>query len=296
MNLNPRRSGFTVIELLIVVSVIGLLTAILLPSILSAKRMGVQADTVSRMRQINQWMTIYADDNKGALVPSSFDYRYPGTTNVYRGKVRSRMVREGEMHEGTWADILWTENGLATFPLQTAGGTPISLAEYEFDSPDRFFYENYADSIGWEAGDNPLRSQALNTANDYDADTPGPTPYGDGAQEAGDPGYFAANDIFRCDPLNPAQNSNKGYYSTTRLRQPSRSMYLVDSLAGETIAPVLESYDVENETSEVDLRYGDQAVILLLDGHTESIGGFLNLDQLERANGNDVKIRDLFGN
>ena len=58
-----RRTGFTLLELLLVVAIIGILAAMLLPAISRAKGRARRIECNSGMRQLNMALTMYADDN-----------------------------------------------------------------------------------------------------------------------------------------------------------------------------------------------------------------------------------------
>lgn len=64
-----KPSGFTLIELLVVIAIIGLLISILLPSLQSARRSSRGVRCATNLRQIGVGWTIYADENRGAIVP-----------------------------------------------------------------------------------------------------------------------------------------------------------------------------------------------------------------------------------
>jgi prepilin-type N-terminal cleavage/methylation domain-containing protein/prepilin-type processing-associated H-X9-DG protein len=59
--------GFTLVELLVVVAVIGILAGILLPSLARAKQKAVQTGCLSNLKQIGLAVQMYTDDNEDTL-------------------------------------------------------------------------------------------------------------------------------------------------------------------------------------------------------------------------------------
>lgn len=59
------RDGFTVIELIVVVAIVGLLAALLLPAIGVAQNMAKTMSCMSRQRQIGMYFTAYLNDSNG---------------------------------------------------------------------------------------------------------------------------------------------------------------------------------------------------------------------------------------
>jgi len=298
---SPTRSGrgFTITEILVVIGVIVVLLGLLVPALAGIRRSGLMAKSMANMRQVGTWMRLYSQDNRDFIVPSRFNYRDDG----YHGKVRSVITSSGNIgqkHMGTWADILWTVFEIGVFPDATG---PLGH-DYRYDSPDKRLYEHGP----VEVAVNPLRSAAVNSRNTHHSPHNLPTPYGCGASEAGLPGFFAANNYFNADrdathPCTGSALDNANWYTNGQIRSPERSMYLVDSFAGETIEPETAPYQVARSgfggqggskpPYEVDFRYSGQCLMLFLDSHVEPVGEWDEICDLEGRGGRGIRIRAL---
>ena len=66
----PHRSGFTLVELLVVVAIVAILSALLLPALGHAKAKGQQIACLSNYRQLQLCWLMYTDDYNDALPPN----------------------------------------------------------------------------------------------------------------------------------------------------------------------------------------------------------------------------------
>src|SRR4051794_33070509 len=76
--MEPRsnsKTGFSLLELLVVIAVIAILAALLLPVLSSAKAKASRTACLSNLRQINLGVRMYSDDSNDKTP------RTPGTTN-----------------------------------------------------------------------------------------------------------------------------------------------------------------------------------------------------------------------
>ncbi|HOD81359.1 MAG: hypothetical protein BWX88_02303 [Planctomycetes bacterium ADurb.Bin126] len=93
-----RRHGFTLVELLVVVSIISLLLTLLVPSLGRAKRLARIGMCGSNMRQVIQAFASYATQNRGLLPPLG------------------RLVNNKQMrYVHYWTEVAGTDTGWVSF-------------------------------------------------------------------------------------------------------------------------------------------------------------------------------------
>lgn len=71
-NKGNTPAGFTLVELLVVIGIIGILAAMLFPAIARAKNSGHVTACLNNLRQLELAWTMYADDNGGRLVKNDY--------------------------------------------------------------------------------------------------------------------------------------------------------------------------------------------------------------------------------
>jgi prepilin-type N-terminal cleavage/methylation domain-containing protein/prepilin-type processing-associated H-X9-DG protein len=69
----PKEHGFSLVELLVVIGVIGLLLALLLPTLVAARRDANQIACEANLRSIGQGLAIYENENNGCI-PAAYSY------------------------------------------------------------------------------------------------------------------------------------------------------------------------------------------------------------------------------
>jgi len=62
-----RRDGFTILELLVVISIVAILTSILMPALAKVREAGERVQCASNMRQVGCGLTDYSDENRDRL-------------------------------------------------------------------------------------------------------------------------------------------------------------------------------------------------------------------------------------
>jgi general secretion pathway protein G len=119
------RSGFTLVELLIVVAVIGIISAIAIPNLLDALRRAKQSRTMSDMRSIAQAVQTYAQDTSYFLPTSRI------TSAQLRPFLQPTYVEIVPATDG-WSEPIYYEANHRSYTIVSLGANRTEDAPYPF--------------------------------------------------------------------------------------------------------------------------------------------------------------------
>ena len=88
------RAGFTLIEVLVVVAIIGLLASVILASLNSARQRGRDARRLEDMNSLEKAFTLYEDSNGGLFPVSAATTTLTGTDTVSTALIGSGAIAQ----------------------------------------------------------------------------------------------------------------------------------------------------------------------------------------------------------
>lgn len=110
--MGPRAKGFTLVELLIVVAIIGLIAAIAIPNLLNAVDKGKQKRTMSDLRAIGSAVEVYAIEN--ATYPTA------ATPAAMKALIDPTYIKLMTWEDG-WSNPIQVDSSPAGYTLYSQG-------------------------------------------------------------------------------------------------------------------------------------------------------------------------------
>ena len=117
---------FTLVELLVVIAIIAILASMLLPALGKAREKAHSVNCMANLKQLNQAMLLYLDENDGTYPLSSYHPRWALKILPYCGEAKQVFYcsRDGRTESDWGTDARYISYGMNHYGISGGNGSP----------------------------------------------------------------------------------------------------------------------------------------------------------------------------